>query len=236
MTAVLPVDGTLTANEVIEEALQVCGIGAEGEPITAEMYSRGLRCLNLTLGTWTAVEHLWTQTEGTVILIADTPSYVMPAGAKRVRSVRRRLLNGMIDTPMNEMSRQEYYDQPTKTSSPSTPVSFYFDPQASQGTLFVWPAPSAAVASANVLEITYLRSLATITSSGAIPDVPPEWQQALVYAVATQLALKYGVAPDIRNEIQGRASALYAQLKGWDNEPASLYLQPDYMGGSGFYR
>lgn len=228
MTVFVATDAGLVVNEIVEEALSLAGIGAEGESVTAEMQRRALRSLNLIFNTWSAAEHLWTQTEADVTLVSGQADYDLPGNPTRVRSIRRRVISSEIDTPMNEMSRQEYYDTPNKTGSPSTPVSFYFDPQAAAGTLFVWPAPASTVASSQQLKVTYLRRLSPALGSGATPDIPVEWTQALTYALAKELSLKYGVAPDIRAEIRLTADALYADLKGWDNESASIFLQPDY--------
>lgn len=145
----------------------------------------------------------------------------------RVLSVRRQITSGAIDTPMIEWSRQEYFDQSNKTVD-SVPTSWYYDPQLTTGTLYVWPRPSTSVASSQTLKVTYLRRIEDFDGSSDDPDLPQEWLQALSYALAAELALKYGVSPDIRAEISARAGALYNALDSWDEEPASVYLQPDF--------
>lgn len=220
----------LVTNEIIDEAFDIAGIGSEGEAISADQYSRARRSLNLIIKTWGAEEHLWTKTESSVTLVASQANYALATlfseKPMRVLSVRRRITSGAIDTPMLEWSRQEYYDQPNKTID-SVPNSFYYDPQPTAGTLYVWPRPSAATAAAYTLEVTWLRKMDDFDTSSDDADLPQEWLQALSYALASELALKYGVAPDIRAEIAARASLLKDKMSGWDNEPASIYLQPD---------
>ena len=66
-----------------------------------------------------------------------------------------------------------------------------------------------------------------IDSTANDADLPQEWLQALCYNLAVELGIKYGVSPDILAGVGTRAQDLYASLKGWDNEPASLFLQPE---------
>lgn len=219
-------DFNLVTNEIVDEAFDICGIGSEGEAVSADMYTRARRSLNLIIKTWGAREALWRKTERSVTLIASTASYALTPRAMRVLSVRRRKTSGSIDTPMIEWSRQEYYDQPNKTID-SVPTSFYYDPQTTAGTLYVWPRPSTATATDYTLQLTYLRRMDDFDGTADDADLPQEWLQALCYALAAELALKYGIAPDLRMEINARASGLYDALSSWDNEPASIFLQPE---------
>lgn len=221
------VDYNLDAASIITEAFDLCGIGSEGEAVSSDMQTRALRSLNLIVKTWGSRPRLWVNTERSVTLIASTASYALTPKPMRVTSVRRRLTDGSIDTPMQELSRQEYYDLPDKTTD-SVPLSFYYDPQTTTGTLYVWPRPSTATASDYTLQLTYLRRMDDFDATTNDADLPQEWLQALSYALASELALKYGVAPDIRAEINARAGALYELLDGFDEEPASIFITPDF--------
>jgi hypothetical protein len=214
----------LVTNELIDEAYDLIGIGSEGEAITADMYARAKRSANLIIKSWGAKPHLWLKTERSVTLIADTASYALTPKPMRVTSVRRRITTGALDTPMNELAREEYFDMPNKTQS-SVPVSFYYDPQATTGTLYVWPRPSAATAASMTLQLTYLRRMEDFVGSSDDGDFPQEWLEAFTTALAVPLARKY--APDRLTEAKALADELFANLSGFDHEPASLYLQPD---------
>lgn len=230
MTTSGSTDFNLNANEIILEAFDLLGIGSEGEPITADMYDRAKRSLNLLIKTWGAQEHLWTMTEGQVTLVAGQASYqlqtLFPAKPMRVLSVRRRIVASQLDTPMTELARSDYFDLPNK-SVQSIPVNYYYDPQRATGTLYVWPTASAATAAAQNLQVTYLRRMDDIDGAADDADLPQEWLQALCYNLAVELGIKYGVSGDAMVMVSTRAAQLYAALKGWDNEPASLMLQPD---------
>lgn len=230
----MPVSGStdfaLTANEIITEAFDICGIGSEGEAISSDQYSRARRSLNLIVKTFGASDHLWIRTDASVTLVASQANYalatLLSVKPARVLEVRRRVTSGSLDTPLTEWSREEYLSQPNKTTD-SIPVAFYYDPQRDTGTLYVWPRPSTTTATDMTLQLTYLRRINDFDTSSDSPDLPQEWLQALCYALASELALKYGVEQGIRQEIAARAAFLKDQLESWDTEPASIYLQPE---------
>lgn len=224
MTTSGSTDYTLTTNDLIDEAYNLCGIGQEGESITADMYARATRSLNLMVKTWQAQGHLWLKTERTLTLTASTASYNMSPRPLRILSIRRRT-TGSIDSPLMELSREEYFELPNKTVA-GTPLNWFYDPQRSTGTLYLWPTASTAVAASDSLKITYLRAIEDFDTSTDNPDVPQEWLETLAYNLAVKLALKYGVNPTKRAEIALEAARLFASLHGWDNETASLFIQP----------
>lgn len=220
----------LKTNSLIEAAFEKLGIGTEGEALTADMYTRGNRALNLLVKTWSAVPHLWIKTEGSITLVAGQAAYSLP-DAKRVLSVRRRITVGEIDTPMNQLAREDYFNLPNK-STQSTPVSWYFDPQQASQTLYIWPTAAAAVVAAQSLKYTYLRTMQDMSASNDDLDMPQDWLEAVVYNLAKRLMPTYPVNdPQIAADIRDMAASLYAALSGWDTEPASIFLQPDNRWG-----
>ncbi len=121
----------MTSAEIISKAFHILGKASEGEALTARMASDGQSSLNLLIKTLGASSHLWTTEEGELTLVAGTEAYVISPKPMRIISARRH--QSGIDTPMNEMARSTYFDQPNKTASPSTPVSFYYDPLLGAG-------------------------------------------------------------------------------------------------------
>ena len=215
---------------VIAEAFELI----QHSPVTAEDYARAKRSLDMLIGSWTAQPHLWTMTEGTVALVAGQAAYPITPKPQRVLSVRRRTFQG-IDVPLNEMARSTYDDQPNKTTSPSTPVSFYYDPQVSTGTLYLWPAPAAVVVPTITIHFTYLRAMASF--DGVTLDMPVEWTETVAWNLAARLKTKYPMEDKAASQnIDARSEMLFAKLKGWDNEPASLFFQPDNMWDGCGYR
>ena len=222
----------MTANQIVTRAFKVLGIGTEGEALTATMYADGLENLNLLIKTLGAQDHLWIRTEGSITPVAGQAGYTLgTSGPKpmRIMSVRR-ALDG-IETPLNEMARQTYFDQPNKSVSPSIPTQFYYDPQQATGVLYLWPAPSASFVAEQTLNVSYWRRMGDIVSSSDEVDMPQEWLQTVIWNLANELETQYPVNDGrLAVKIERKAALLMQALKGFDNEPASLYMQPDYQG------
>lgn len=225
MTTSGSVDFTLTSRQVISEALENIGAVNIGETPGAEDAAKALSVLNQMLKTWGTQERLWIKTEGSVTLLASTASYALTA-ARRVLSVRRRTSN--IDTPMNEMSREQYYAFPTKTAA-GTPYQWYFDPQRAVRTLYVANVPTTAIAASTTLPYTYLRVIEDVDALDDDPDLPQEWMEALVYGLAARLTVPFKTmltnAP-LAAEIKERAATLYGQLSADSQEDVSVFIQP----------
>jgi hypothetical protein len=219
----------LTTTQIIARAFKRLGIAQEGEALTALMYEDGRDELNLLINEWNAAEHLWIQEEGTVALVASQPSYVVSPRALRIWNCRYRQSGG-TDVPMTKFSRQEYLDQPNKTTSPSIPVNYYFDPKVSTGTLYLWPAPSAqTIASGLTIHYDYFRFMSIQVASNDTLDMPQQWQQALIWNLANNLETQYPVNdPKLADKIERRAGQTFAAISGWDNEDASIFISPDY--------
>lgn len=223
-------DYSLTALGIMEEAFDLCSIGSEGEAISADMYQRAARSLNLIVKTWGTHEHLWLRTAMSVALVASQAAYSLSPKPMRVIEARRKVTASGIETPLTEWAQKTYLEQPNKAVA-SIPTSFYYDPQRDAGDLYLWPTPSTATASAMTVELTYLRPIQDFDATGDNPDLPQEWLQAMTYALAAELALKYcATNPGLIGKIEQRAAALFAQLDSFDTEPASLFMQPDRIG------
>lgn len=220
---------SMTALQMIDKAFYRLGKGSEGEAISARMYTDGLQTLNLILKSKIGTEdHLALRTEGSLTLVLNQNSYPLTTlFPLRMRSVRRKNTSG-YEVPMNELSREEYFDLPNKTASPSTPVSWYFDPQSLTPTLYVWPAPDSTAVSQYTLPYTYLRRINDMVNSTDSLDMPQEWLDPIIWMLADDLEPEYPVNdPRLAMKIGNKAAQGKMILDSFDDEDASLYLQPD---------
>lgn len=142
----------------------------------------------------------------------------------RIENIRRRNVsaNSPIDTPMNEMAKEDYFNLPIKGNS-GVPVQFYYDPARATGKLYIWPAPQNIT---QVLKFTYLRPIEDFDAATNDPDFPQEWLETLKYQLAVRLAPEYGVM--LKPEVSSMAGVLLENMNSWDVEPTSVYFQPDY--------
>jgi hypothetical protein len=228
------VDYSLVTNTIVEKAFIRLGVASEGEAISARMYEDGRGELNIMVKAWGARGHLWLRTEASVTLVASQAEYALATlfskRPLRVLSVRRRITSGSTDTPLTQLSREEYYELPNKTTA-AVPTSFYYDPQRATGTLYIWPTASTATAAAQTLRVDYARPIEDFDATNNDPDLPQEWLDALIWNLADNLETAYPVNnPRLAAKISGKAAESLARIESWDTEPASLYLQPDWRG------
>ena len=229
MTTSLSIDFNLTTNPLIEKAFGILGVGSEGEDLSARQYEDGRGSMNLMFKTWGTQAHLWLRTERSVTLVAAQASYTLTPKPMRVESVRRKVTTGALETPLMEWSRSTYLEQPNKTVA-SVPTAYYYDPQSTVGTLYVWPTASTATAAAQTLQLTYWRRMDDMDASNNDADLPQEWLETIVWNLAASLMTEYPVKdPQLAGRIDRRAAILMANLEAFDTEPASLYLQPERM-------
>lgn len=226
------VNYSLTARQIATAALELIGVVAMREDPSSEDADKALEQLNLMLKTWGADPEpkLWQLTETSLTLLASTASYNLATtpGARKVTEVRKRVSN--IDTPLQMLSRQEYFDEPAKAAT-GAPRAWFFDQQRASRTLHVIAVPDATTAASTTLRYTYLRVLEDIDNLSDDFDVPQEWLEALQYGLAARLALPYDLFltnPTKAAKIEERAAALYGQLSSYDDEGASVFLQPSF--------
>jgi hypothetical protein len=219
-----------SALELIEGMFNILGIAQEGEALTPRMWQDGLRALNGLIQTYSAYPHLWTYKEGTLAMVGGQAGYALSDPKPlRITSVRR--VNQGIQVPLTQFSRQEYFDQPTQTTSPSIPVNYYFDPQVNEGTMYLWPCPSVQAAAQYTLSLTYVRQMDIVTATNQTIDMPQQWVEPVMWNGAKRLLTQYPVGdPSLMQLILAQAAEYEARLLAWDNEPASINLQPDYAG------
>ncbi len=96
--------------------------------------------------------------------------------------------------------------------------------------MFLTPDTNAAT---NLeLHLVAQMPLNDLTSADQLPDFPNEWMNTLVWNLADQLSLEYGVPMNTRQEINQRAMTYKQQLNDWDVEVASTFFAPDFRSSS----
>lgn len=206
------IDGNLNAREIVTQALRKIRVVPVFDTPSAEDSAQGLAELTLMLKGWQVRgPNLFRQTEGSVTLVADTASYTLSPRPVRVYECRYRDAAGR-DLPMHELTRAEYFDMPLKTAQ-GIPTQYYFDPQVGSGKLYVWPVLAAVTS--ETIRYTYQRVIEDVDSLTDDIDVPQEWQETVVYALADRLQETYGKD---NKTITQRAEMLLRQARDHDRE------------------
>lgn len=184
----MAVTGTYTVSEIVTAALRKAGVVAVDESPSANESAVALSGLDRMLKAWQAYRfNLWTKTAMSVTATTATSYTLSPVRPLRILSCRWKNTGG-TETPMQELTRDEYDRLPIKTTT-GTPTTYYYDRQREAAKLYVWPVPSSVTT--ETLEITYEREIEDMSLASAV-DVPGEWWNAVVYGLAAEIADEFG--------------------------------------------
>ena len=125
------------------------------------------------------------------------------------------------EVPMLSLTRADYMRLTNKAST-GTPVQFYYDPQMTVGTMYVWPAPQTTTTDVFVVDID--AQLDVMTDSLNTFEVPMHWQETVVYCLADRIAPEFGVSQGERQWLKREAEAKLLRMVTEDRDVASIYF------------
>lgn len=141
----------------------------------------------------------------------------------RILSVRYSDEFPFDELPVNQVSREEYYEQPTKTTTGSA-TSWYYSRQLNAGLLSIWPVAARAE---NVLRFTFVKPQYIPTDQTDYVQIPAEWFLPLKWAVACELGTTYAIDPARQAVNEAKAANFLQTALDADVEVASFYVEPD---------
>ncbi len=138
------VDFSITRNEIIRQALLLCNGIEENETVPYKQAQDAGLLLNAFVKLVTKRQPLFGTVDVTIPLYDKKQAYTIGPGGNKdinrpvnVTQARRLIRSSTVETPIIKISRQEYMELPLKDSE--SPVNqFYYDPQLTQGVLYVW--------------------------------------------------------------------------------------------------
>ena len=240
---------SITRDQIILSALRKIGVVEPGDTsatIDAALVTNCAQALNLMVKQWmTEGIKLWTVTEYTLPLVASQTEYTIgPSGPGLVADRPLRLIQGVIrniavtpyiDTPLQILSKQEYMTLGSKFST-GIANSVYLNPGTTSASVKFFLTPDTSTATNYQAILTCQRPIYDISSASSVPDFPNEWMQALVWGLADQLSLEFGLPINHRQEVMLRAEKYKDQLTSWDIENESTFFQPDARNFTSFGR
>lgn len=230
---------TVTKEDIIEEALELCGVlAADEEPSSADISSVG-RSLNMLIKAWqTEGINIWAVTELEVPLEEDKKMYTIgPDQDIDVDWRPIRIVDGVyrnsddIDIPLNIWSREEYWLLSDKESE-GVPLNVYLNRRVDHGELYVWQLPSD---DNSKLILQMQRGLEFPQDDDADIDFPGEYFLAVAYNLARIIGIKYGVPAGTMDALVREAERFKQEAMDYNREDTSVYIQPDNRGGYGGY-
>ena len=243
---------TVTRDQIITLALRKLGVLEIGATPDADTIANASMSLNLLIKMMsTDGLKLWKISELIIPITANQTSYVLGGSTstlmydslnptvaitdkplKAIQGFYRNLQNSPpIDVPVMLISKQEYNILGSKSSTGVANTLFY-DPRKLNGVLYVYLTPNLYSQTNLQLHLIAQMPLDDLNSALDVPDFPNEWMNCLVWNLADQMSMEYGVPMNARQEIALRANAYKTQLTDWDVEASSTFFMPDYRSSS----
>jgi hypothetical protein len=228
---------SVSRDTIITTALRKLQVIELGVTPDADTITNAAQSLNIMIKAWQSNGiKLWTIDEYTLPLVTNQNAYtISPAGPDLVGNkplkviqawLRNTQVTPNIDTPLQILSKQEYNILGSKQST-GTANSIFYDVRATTGILYVYLMPDANTAAHYQLHFVAQRPMTDIATGTDIPDFPTEWQQALIWGLADELAIEYGCHINQRQEIAVKADKYRRELEDFDVEYVSTLFSPD---------
>jgi len=248
---------TVSRDQIISLALRKLGVLEIGDVPDAETINNAAMSLNLLIKQLsTEGLKLWKNSELIIPLITNQTTYILGGSTsalmydslnptvaitdrplKVIQGFYRNItVTPYIDIPVMVVSKQEYNVLGSKFST-GTANTIFYDTKKLNGVLYVYLTPDVNASTNMELHIITQLPLDDLSTALAIPDFPNEWMNCLVWNLADQLALEYGVPMNSRQEISMRAGTYKTLLTDWDVEASSTFFAPDFRStGNSAYR
>lgn len=217
---------TMTARDMVTQALREIGVLASGENPSADELGDGILRLNSLLKAWAAKGlNLWRDTEATVTVPAGSASVPLP-GALSVGDAWILYADGR-ERPLALWEADQFSGIPNKTTQ-GDPLAYMLTTSTAGLTLRLWPVPVADTA----IRYSYGRITADVVQPSDPIDVPQMFQEAVWMTLAVRLAPTFGKAradPQTVQMVVVRAAELERDMLDFDR-PASYQIGTELDG------
>lgn len=249
-----------TPAELINLALKQVGVLGVGQTAGAEDIQDAFRILNMMISQWAVKRNVVHQildvapsNSSEAAYEADgvgDPAFLAGGGSSisgrqvytvglggdfnierpsKILGVYCRQLNPQpVDTPMVLLQSQTDWGRITTKFIESIPSVAYYDPQYPLGMLQVWPIPNDLYE----IHIQCLAALPRFESISQDINLPPEYEEALMYNLAGRLYPMYGLPPD--QVVIKLAAAALQTVRMANTQVGKLYM-PTELAWRGTY-
>lgn len=190
----------MTPNDLILLALKQANVLGVGQSASAEDIDDCFMLLNMMLAQWQRRRYaVWTLKTLTVPCDGSQSYSIGPGGdlntarPNKVESAFVRMMNttapNQVDYPLEIIRAREDYDRIYLKSMQSFPQYLFYDSAYPLGNLFAWPIPDAQFE----LHVTLMEQLQTFATPYDDFEMPPEYQEAIMYNLALRIYPMYGL-------------------------------------------
>jgi len=220
-------DFELEVADYVEEAFERCGL----ELRTGYDLKSANRSLNLMLSEWANRGlNQWTINQKVLPMVQNTTSYTIDATTPTATIdvldvfIRETIGGVSTDVPLSRMSRSEYANLSTKTTT-GKPNQYLIDKQISP-TITVWPAPDQS--SKYELYLNVLSRMDDADAGANTLQIPFRFYPCLAAGLAYYLALKR--APEKVSMLKQLYEEEFERALSQDQDRVSFRIAPDLRG------
>lgn len=128
------------------------------------------------------------------------------------------------ETDVEMTANLDYQSLPSKTGQTSPFVKAFYQPKIPLGIMTAWQTPADVEFA---MTFSYHRPIFDFTSNADTPDLPIEWYNALIYALAVDLIPNGNVPAERAALLIEAKKQKIADVITADREPESIYFEPD---------
>lgn len=234
VTPTFPSSRTVTALDLIKRAYRLIGVYSIGETPSAEESNDGLNALNAMLDSW-ANEKLmiYAATQDIFPLTAGDGTYTIGDGAD-IDSLRPQKIDPStyinyqgVSFELTVCNLKQYNEIRVKTITGSIPTILYYDPTYPEGTINLWPLPTAGC----TLHLWSWKPLGIFLNVTDEVSLPPGYEDAIVFNLAANLAPENEVP--VPAQVEKRATLTKKVLKRNNSTPIIVQLPNEVLPGFG---
>lgn len=213
----------LTADQMVRQALQHCGVVGLGMPVLPEMLQDGRDKLSTILKALQARGTTLSQlVRATLVLSPGQSSYVLPAAFIDVEDEQTTLLLPNGSTTETYVDRMAYADWRiiSDKSISGLPTRVYIEKSATVCTAFFWSVPDQAY----TWEYRGVQLLPDMSTGGQLSELAQKWVSALTWRLAYWLSFPLNVPQMRRQELKTNADDEEKIVLGQEVEHVDLNL------------
>ena len=179
---------------------------------------------------WTTIVTVNSSTQVTITAglasAAESGNTLFTYTSKTARPLRvyegRRINANATEIPLI-LESKSYYDLLTPKTSQGTIIQAYYDPQLTNGALYVWPT-SDNITDRLILVVSL--PFDTLTALSANTDFPQEWLDYLIAELAYRISGNFATTTQERSWLRDEAIEARTRVSGFDTEQASVFIYP----------
>lgn len=224
-----------TARDIIKSSLrklQVLGVGA---PLSSEDASDCLKAINAMIASWSIDGPLiYTESKDTFNLTTGTLSYSIGSGADWDTTRPNKIKNAYVthsgtDYPI-KIESQDGYAEIADKDLQGIPEYFYYDGNYPTGRVYVWPVANSTMTATLFTE----KSLTGFATLDTVYALPPEYERAIIFNTAVEVAPEYERQPSIDVKRIAKQSLDLIKAQNKFNDKPTVRAGSEWLG-SGYY-